>query len=162
MRSLKPSATSSNSNDAAFSLTTKLWQGKALCKISLAITWLKTLLEKTKFLYSFPIQNRIVMVSLLLCLNIFHNSSVLDFELVSQPLAVVLLPNGYSEFFAKLTKECLCWRTFLYNKARVLLGILANFTEQFYEWLILLIVLKFCFLIKIHSNTIVVRMTMEL
>ena len=73
------------------------------------------------------------MVSLLLCLNIFHNSSVLDFELVSQPLAVVLLPNGYSEFFAKLTKECLCWRTFLYNKARVLLGILANFTEQFYE-----------------------------
>ena len=162
MRSLKPSATSSNSNDAAFSLTTKLWQGKTLCKISLAITWLKTLLEKTKFLYSFPIQNRIVMVSLLLCLNIFHNSSVLDFELVSQPLAVVLLPNGYSELFAKLTKECLCWRTFLYNKARVLLGILANFTEQFYEWLILLIVLKFCFLIKIHSNTIVVDMTMEL
>ena len=162
MRSLKPSATSSNSNDAAFSLTTKLWQGKTLCKISLAITWLKTLLEKTKFLYSFPIQNRIIMVSLLLCLNIFHNSSVLDFELVSQPWAVVLLPNGYSEFFAKLTKECLCWRTFLYNKARVLLGILANFTEQFYEWLILLIVLKFCFLIKIHSNTIVVHMTMEL
>ena len=162
MRSLKPSATSSNSNDAAFSLTTKLWQGKTLCKISLAITWLKTLLEKTKFLYSFPIQNRIVMASLLLCLNIFHNSNVLDFELVSQPWAVVLLPNGYSEFFAKLTKECLCWRTFLYNKARVLLGILANFTEQFYEWLILLIVLKFCFLIKIHSNTIVVRMTMEL
>ena len=162
MRSLKPSATSSNSNDAAFSLTTKLWQGKTLCKISLAITWLKTLLEKTKFLYSFPTQNRIVMVSLLLCLNIFHNSNVLDFELVSQPLAVVLLPNGYSEFFAKLTKECLCWRTFLYNKARVLLGILANFTEQFYEWLILLIVLKFCFLIKIHSNTIVVRMTMKL
>ena len=162
MRSLKPSAISSNSNDAAFSLTTKLWQGKTLCKISLAITWLKTLLEKTKFLYSFPIQNRIIMVSLLLCLNIFHNSSVLDFELVSQPLAVVLLPNGYSEFFAKLTKECLCWRTFLYNKARVLLGILANFTEQFYEWLILLIVLKFCFLIKIHSNTIVVHMAMEL